>query len=250
MMIVKVEADMSAFERKLSDIEQEQLPYATALALTRTAQYAKDALVAEMDKAFDKPTPYTKNALYVRPAQKRALIATVKVKDEAFKGNPAVKYLLPEIEGGNRNMKRFESLMIATGVMPAGYFAIPASGAPLDQYGNVPGSEITRILSQLGSSRDHTANQTVAGRKKAGRQGSVPLYFAVQVGGRGGLAPGIWKRYTTSWHARATPIFLFTRRQPAYSKRYRFYEVGQKAAHDFFPDAMKAAMKQAVASAH
>ena len=68
-------------KRTLSDIERRQLPFATSLALTRTALMVKAAEVEEMKRVFDAPTRFTLNSLFVRPAKKSRLEAVVWVKD-------------------------------------------------------------------------------------------------------------------------------------------------------------------------
>src|ERR1035441_633525 len=74
-----------------------QLPFATAKALTRTAQLIKAAEVDEMRRVFDRPTPWTLNSVFITPATKDNLIARVWLKQDAAKGTPAAKYLLSEI---------------------------------------------------------------------------------------------------------------------------------------------------------
>jgi hypothetical protein len=249
MMVVGVKGDITGILKDMTDAEQKQVPYATALALTRTAQYSKNVLVKEIDAAFDRPTPYTRNALFVKPATKADLVAEVRVRDFAGKGNPAVRYLLPEVEGGARRPKAFENLLIRNGIMPAGWFAIPASGAQLDAYGNVPGSLITKILSQLQASRDSTANEPATKRTLRNRKQRAGRYFAVGTNERGALKPGIYERLNSSWHGAIRAVFVFTRKAPHYRKRYRFYEIGADAARGRFPTEFRLAMDQAVATA-
>ena len=47
-----------------------QLPFAVALALTRTAQQAATAVERRMPEVFDRPTPFTRNSVTVRAARK------------------------------------------------------------------------------------------------------------------------------------------------------------------------------------
>lgn len=47
-----------------------QLPYATSVALNRTAEAVRQALVQQTQQVFDRPTPYTLNALRVARASK------------------------------------------------------------------------------------------------------------------------------------------------------------------------------------
>jgi len=250
MIGIKVTADISKVERLFDNLRKDQVPFATALALTKTAQYVQGELTKAMDTVFDRPTPYTKNALYVKPATKQVQVAVVKVKDEAFKGNPAVRYLFPEITGGTRNLKGFEKLLQRAGVMPSGWYAIPTSAAPFDAYGNVPGSVINRILSQLQSARDSLANESAALKTKRNRTKRNARYFAVNPATeRGKLKPGIYERLGTAWGSGIRPIFLYTQKQPSYSARYDFYGMARRFAVERYPIEAELAIQRAITTA-
>ncbi|MBC2676904.1 hypothetical protein [Pseudomonas baltica] len=62
---------------ELTEIEQRQIPFATALALTETAKLIKSSIEDEMRAVFDRPTPFTMNALRLIPATKQKLEARV-----------------------------------------------------------------------------------------------------------------------------------------------------------------------------
>ncbi len=252
MMRISVKADIAEMLAAKTALEREQMPFATALALTKTAQFTKQKLVDAMDTVFDRPTPFTKNALFVKPATKQRLEAAVRVKDEAVKGNPAVRWLFPEIYGGRRNLKGFEALLIRAGVLTRGWYAVPAVGAPLDAYGNVPGSTITKILSQLQASRDYTANENAEARRKRNLRQQYGRYFAVVPGkhSRNNLHPGIYERYGTTKHATIAPVFVFTSKEPHYTKRYDFYGMGNAIARERFPTEFREAMRIAMATAN
>ena len=75
-------------ETTLIGWERDQLPFATAKALTATGQRVKDAIRATMQVGFDRPTAYTLNATYMKPATKTNLICEVGIKNWASKGAP------------------------------------------------------------------------------------------------------------------------------------------------------------------
>lgn len=250
MIAIKVTADISKVQQYFEKLRTDQVPFATALALTRTAQYVQGQLVSAMDQAFDRPTPYTKNALYIQPATKTRPVALIKVKDEAFKGNPAVRFLFPEISGGARNLKGFEKLLQRSGVMPNGWFAVPTSAAQLDAYGNVPGSTLNRILSQLQSARDSLANENSALRTRRNRTKRAQRYFAVMPGTeRGKLKPGIYERLGTAFGSGIRPIFIYTQKTPNYQPRYDFYGLAQRWATERFPIEAQSAIERAIETA-
>jgi hypothetical protein len=205
-----------------------QLPYVMAVSLTKTAQAAKADLRQEMVRVFDRPTPYTLNSLYIQPATKQRLMSRVYIKDEAGKGNPATKFILPEVEGGKRSLKGFEVALQRRGVLPAGMYCVPGAGVKLDRYGNIPGSTIVQILSYFKAFSEvgFTANITAKGKAKKLKKGTA--YFAITKEG-GHLAPGIYHRASSAWGAPIKPIIMFVR-QPGYRTRFRFYDVGQRSA--------------------
>lgn len=251
MIIVNVQANISGVLKKLEDLRQDQVPFATALALTRTAQYARQSLSTEMSRVFDRPTPRTLNSTYVRPATKSMLIAQVKIKDEGSGGIGPTKWLMPEIQGGGRSAKGFERLLQSAGILPSGWWAIPAQGANLDAYGNVSGGTITKILSQLQAMRDELDNEKRSVRAKRDGTRSKGRYFAV-IPSRvpsNHLKPGIYERMGTTKTARLLPIFTFTSKAPRYTQRYDFFGVGERISRERFPIEFEAAVRVTAATA-
>lgn len=231
-MEVRIELKgLDEFRKKLTTFEQQQLPFAIARGLTNTGKEVKAGMVREMEKVFDRPTPYTLDSLMLRPASKTNLVAFVWLKDYAGKGTPAVKYLWSEVAGGNRRFKRFELALQRIGVLPRDRYISPGLGAELDQYGNVNKGQIVQILSwfQAFAEQGYRANMTDAGRarlkkgtKKTGRGFE---YFTPRPGSR--LAPGIYKRFGFARGSAIKPIFMFVK-TPSYARRFPFFEVGQK----------------------
>lgn len=151
-----VRADLKQVEKALGKLRKDQIPFATAYALTQTAKNAQSNIVEEMQRVFDRPKPYTLNGTYVQPATKQRLFSLVKLKDgylgdagEASKKGTPDKYLAAQVKGGARRPTAFEKLLIYNGLMPPGYFAIPTNFAPRDSFGNVPPGFYTRVRSQL-----------------------------------------------------------------------------------------------------
>lgn len=243
MTIITVKADASSALKALNELASSQIPFATSLALNRTAQFVRTTMVGQMDSIFDAPTPFTKNALYIKASTKTNLVAYVQVKDKQR------KYLTPEIEGGPRGQKGFESLLIRSGLMQSGWFAVPASGQKLDQYGNVPPGTVTKILSQLQSARDSLTNESAAKRTKRNRKLPQGRYFCIRVGDTSHLKPGIYERKSMTAHGGIVPIFIFTAKAPKYSKRWDFYGIAQRLAEDQYPIEFEKAISVAIATA-
>lgn len=259
MIALKV-TGIEALQKRLDKVSAGQLPFAMALALTRTAQDAKDALVNEMRAVFDRPTPYTLSSHYVKAATKRDLSAKVYLKEFAGKGTPAGKFLGPEIMGGHRVLKRFEMALRNKGLLPDGRYVVPGKACPMDAYGNPQRSVIIQVLSYLQAfgEQGYKANITEArkaklakgSRRKQGFEYFVsrgPGTFSYS-GRMQNLPAGIWKRTSFAAGSAVQPIFMFVK-SPIYSKRYNFYEVAHRVAKSKFAGHFREAWREALATA-
>ena len=215
-----VVSNVAAFKRGVDRIAG-QLVYAQAVALTKTAKYVQSSLRADMERVFDRPTRWTLNSLYIRPATKDRLVSTIAFKDFAPKGTAAGKYLKPQVYGGGRGHKRFEKWLTGRGIMDASEYCVPGPGARLDGNGNWSGGQITAILSQLQVSPDASQWETKHSRKKAGRKRA--RVFVPKHGSR--LRRGIWMR-----DGRAIMPIAFFVRQPQYGVRFRFHDLARRHA--------------------
>jgi hypothetical protein len=228
-MLLNVETNLKEAQQALDKLVAEQIPFATAYALTQTAKAAQREVEKEIARVFDRPTPFTLQAVRTKPATKTRQSAEVLLKDFAAKGNPAVRWLRAEVYGGARKQKAFERLLSWSGAMPAGWYAVPTKYAPIDAYGNVSGAQINRILSQLQSRRDLSQNESAAQKTKRNSMGNrskqrLARYFAVLPGRTrtGHLTPGIYERIGFGFGSAVRPIFIYTQKAPRYSPRLRF----------------------------
>lgn len=146
------------------------LPYITARALTLVAKDAQAEVVREMPQRFDRPTPYSLNALRVKPATARDHTAQVFVKDM-----PGGKkhYLLLQEFGGVRVPAQAQTLALPWG-----------KGKPsirLNAYGNAPRGIAKALL------QEKYQPATGSGSYGGGTFSGVPR-------GRGPELAGIWRR--------------------------------------------------------
>lgn len=226
-----------------------QAQFAAAVALTRTAKVVRDELKQEMSRVFDRPTPYTLNSLFVKPATKDNLESMVWLKDATSKGTPADRYLKPQIFGGSRSLKSMEKALQSSGKMPRGYFAQPAAGAQLDQYGNVKRSQIVQILSQLqvqrGGGYDSRRSNSAASRRTVARQGVTYFALAKPVGR---LKPGIYLKRQFAKGSAIKPVFIFTS-QAIYQPRFKFFEIAEQVAQKRMPSIFDQALRETLQSA-
>ncbi len=243
----------------MSDFEKAQLPYAAAKSLTDTAQMVQSAEKEAMKSTLDRPTPYTLKSIYVKAARKNRLEAVVGFKEFAGKGTPAVKYMYPEIMGGDRNTKRFERALQSKGILPKGMYVVPGAGCQLDAYGNIPQSLIVQIISyfqafgEQGYRANITPQRKAALAKGSKRKGTMGFEYFVSygpgtAGGRQHLPAGIYKRVTFAMGSAIKPILMFVKK-PAYRKRFPFYVVARKIINEWGMKLFKRNLAEALRTA-
>ncbi|SEI99489.1 hypothetical protein SAMN04244572_02372 [Azotobacter beijerinckii] len=219
---------------RLRRIER-QMPFATALALTRTAQLAKEAIEQDMRAVFDRPTRWTLNSLRLIPARKDRLEARVWMKNESDKAAPATRWLSPQVEGGPRPLKRSEALLRKKGRLPADRFVVPARDARLDRYGNLSRGQVQKILSGMGAQFDAYQNSTTSRRSIGNRK----RYFAMR---RGSELIGIAERTGK----RRIGLLLAYVGQPSYTRRLDFYGVGNRVVGQHLQAQLDKALAEAL----
>lgn len=227
LLSLSFEADIQALRKDLPEWAGRRINSITRNALNDAVV---EGVFAEQDKIrgiFDRPKPLTQKAALYRKATNETLTAWVYIRDEASGGTAPAKYLMPQVLGGTRGAKRFEVALRAMGIMQPDEFAIPAAGFKRDAYGNVPGSTIVQILSQLRAHRDvgYLMNETAPSGARNRRSGKaryfVPAGYRAEKG-LGRLPRGIYERRGNAIRA----VFVFVK-QPSYRKRYDF---GQAAS--------------------
>jgi hypothetical protein len=223
---------------KLSNIEKRQLPFATALALNRTAQDVKAAEVKAMKADFDRPTAFTLNSLFIKPAKKNRLEAMVWVKDYAAKAQAPTRWLLPEVMGGGRGHKRSEGLLSARGILPSGKALMPGKGMKLDGHGNISRGQLQKILSGLGAQGDKLTNSTDS-KRSSGNQKS---FFVL---GKGSGAMGIAQRTGK----KSIQMLLAFGKTPSYSSLLDFFGIAGRVIHQRLPGHLRETLNEAVLSA-
>lgn len=257
----RYEADTKPTVRRLARIER-QIPYATSVALNRTAFAVRAALQKKMPEVFDRPTPYTLRSMRVQKATKARLSAEVALKDFGGKGIAASKYLRPQVFGGRRVQKRYEKALSRVG--PTGYY-IPAAGATMDAYGNMSRGQIVRLLSYLQafSEQGYKANSTALSRarlakNRKGKDGykrinGVVYFISRGKGSMSGnreqhLPEGVWSK-TGTHGAVLKPVLIVPRKEPEYTPLLPFYETAEEVYGTRFEDEYRSALDSAIATA-
>jgi hypothetical protein len=244
MATITMAEQVNQLLKNLDDVSRKHIPFAVAMALTKTAQLGATGVVDVMRRRFDRPTPYSLNSLRVVTAKKSDAQPSARVyfKDDAFKGTPASRYLSPEVHGGPRSQKRFERALIARGLMKSGKFAVPAAGAQLDQYGNVRRSQIVQILSALRAfgEQGYVANRT--GSKRSQRKAAAAQYFVGAIDG----VEGVWQRQMFGSGEGVRPVFLFTAAAPHYRVLVPLDKIVENVARARFGGEFKSALEFAL----
>ena len=223
MMRLDVRSNLSGIVRQLQGFQKE-VAVATAKALTFTAEKVQRAQQQKMTEVFDRPTKWTINGLRLKTASVHDLSAMVYFKDDATKGIPAGKYLLPQINGGERRQKSSERRLAP--FMGGMRYAIPAKSQPLDAYGNLSGAIYTRILAQVGALNRYD-NETPASLKR-NKKAQSERYFIPKAGS--GLKPGVYKTV----NGKPVMVLVFTAKA-SYKPRYPFYVFSEEVARQAFP---------------
>ncbi len=250
MITISVQSNIDQVVRNLGATIKAQVSYASRKAVTKTAEDVRQAQIHEMRDVFDRPTPYTLTAVENRLIKSDPPTARVWLKDFAGKGTPASKYLLAQIKGGARPIKRFESALIAARVMPAGMMAIPASGAKFDAYGNMDRGQIVQILAYFRAFPEmgYKANMTDKSRERLARGTKKRLGFSYFVGAPadGKLPLGVWQKTTFALGSAIKPVLLFA--DAAYYRPiFNFEYVSRITIDRVFDNHFKAALIEAKA---
>lgn len=148
MLSIDIRGDIKPLQKAFTDFQKKQVPFATALALTRLAQGVQGAEQDEIKKTFDTPTPFTVNGIAIKSATKASLTAVVYPKAIA------AAYLAPYVVGGNRHLGKKQSMLVPI-------------NAKTNAFGNLPRNAITRFKGKpgvfVGSITFKKSGETVTG---------------------------------------------------------------------------------------
>jgi hypothetical protein len=216
-MKLQLHIPRQAVQQALAKAEK-QARYAAAVALTRVAYQGQRETPDYLDKALDRPTPFTKRGVYVERATPAKLEAVV-----GFKPVQA-QYLRLQEEGGIRPPKA-RSIALPTAIK-------------LNQFGSIGISELRRLYERAKRGRKATASL----KRKLGVSTRVELF----VGEPGhGLPPGIYKRVPKA----LVPLVVFRREPVRYRPRMGWKRWAMSQARDRVAGEFARTFAQAMASA-
>lgn len=201
---------------------KEQLPFANALALTRTGQDVGDALSKALPQHLEDPTPFTMKAFGVQRATKQSQRAVV------FTKQAQEQYLKWQIFGGSRPPARKAQKL--------------PSNIKLNQYGNIPRGEVQRLVALA---REGKKVSKARGRK-LGISNKVDLFYGDP---NNGMPPGLYKRVGSGDDGVLVPLVVFPAQNVQYEKRFPMFEIGQRVVGQVYAGHWRTAFEQAMASA-
>ena len=204
-----------------------QIPFAASNALNAVAFKARTGLQEEMKSSLDRPKPWTVKQVRVKKSTKRNLEAIVG-SPQAVAGKSGIldQILGPHIRGTQRRSKPIESRLRAIGLMPSGYYAIPASGTRRDRYGNMTRAAWRKLLR---TNQERKLFSALPDQPKTAH-----------------LAPGIYERVN---RRRIRPLVVFVPMAPKYGKRLPWSETAHEIVRAEFGSEFAVAYRRALASA-
>lgn len=256
---IGVKTNVDQIAKSIGKLGDSQVPFATSLAMNRTGELARKTLVTTMKSVFDRPTPFVLNSTFVKNSTKNRLQITIGHKELNGKGRPSSAYLQAEIEGGIRKRRASEHAL--------NNYYVPSRNMPLDQYGNIPGGQIKKLLSELGLSENSsgfTSNRSTNSAARQKRKGTFRDVFVMQPNNPRGLKPGVYQRIYSATKTRYSALagrnvaiqgpttlkpLLFFVSTPQYNKRYDFEGVIQRVWDAEYGRQFAAAMDYALSTA-
>jgi hypothetical protein len=219
-----------------------QFQFACAVALTKAVKQAQAGMYSHMSSVFDAPTPFTMRSLFVKPATKYNLVASVQLKDKF----PSKASITPDelyghqVTGGPRRHSRLEGALRAAGMISSGEFMVPGGGARLDAYGNMSRGQVAQVMSQLRLGLDPSSWKSKSRRSLAHQKKAGLMFWS-----RGGhLKRGIWMR---KGHG-VIPIMLVTGATNYKPRAVRINEVADDIVKANLPRLIDESFRAAVAS--
>ncbi len=126
MISFGITANLKPLHRAMIALRADQVPFAMSMALNDLAAGVASIERDAIDKTFDTPTPFTKNAIRTVRATKFNPIATVAIKDIQ------ADYLAPYVLGGDRSLGKKRGMLAPRAVA-------------LNQYGNLPKAKLASL---------------------------------------------------------------------------------------------------------
>jgi len=259
-MEISIEFKPEELIGEINELVRVQIPRAGSIALNQAVYTASQELKSSARSIFNNPVPFTVNSFLYKKAefvQPETLEAKIFIRDEAPKGNPPAKYLLPQIYGGAHYPTRFQGALLNTVVQTAsgrtaqvgqrGKMMIANLRSPktrTNTYGNMTPGQYTQILSAL---RGNISSADIYGARQSGEApvSDQSLSSYIYLDEESIYEPYFRRRLTNS---PKPGIYFVDRRQPGnryyrvmtesripnYTGKFPFLEIAERAARQKF----------------
>lgn len=186
-MLLRFDVETARFLSQVRKLADRNIRTAASWALNDTAKEVQEQIRLRVDQAFDRPTPFARNAFGVnRGARPSHLEVEIGERPSAGRRH----FLKVQEHGGSRPQTGIEGrLTLAAPGTAVGI--VPTPQARLDRYGNWSTGERNQVLSQLKVGRDigYSSNETATSKTRKLRKASARYFVPKQ-----GLAPGVYRR--------------------------------------------------------
>ena len=262
MATFDVVIDTRVLDRKLTQLELEQLPFARSLAANQAAFETMGVMRRAMPLFIDEPTSFTVSGVRYRKGTKESPAAEIYLSGDAAKGTAPSKYLTVT-RGGQRGQRRSERVLQRAGLLSADEGWVPGKWLKKNRYGNqLTGARLTQILSSVKAFGEEGFSANVTARSKATKRGRSRTEYFVSRGTH--MPRGIWERHGTRGRAKhkykslpagrprvqrgLRPVMLFVK-LPRYSKTFDFVALASAEARRRFVRAWPGALARALRTA-
>lgn len=221
-----------------------RVQFAAMKAVNAAAEETRNVLQRDAQATFRGGiTPYVRRGIRFRSGQVVPGGVQASVFLSSRRGDKdqlsVSEILSPHIKGGGRERKSSER---QPGIRPD--YLTPSKYAPRDQYGNVPGPYMVKILSAIGafSNKGYRMNRTAASGKRGGSHGRPLIRGLYVVPG-----VGIFQRQQsysagsgkTKHTGPSLPLFYFTRRPQYAAGTFDFYWVAKTFSAKRLPEELR-----------
>jgi len=226
-------ADLAALSQRFRDIETRHLPDVTRWALNDMAFGVHAENKRLIDRVFDNPVRFTRNAFWVRKATRDNPVAVVERKRMVV----GKHYLEVQQKGGTRRQTGIEK-MLARRLPYEGLIqsVLPAS-IRTNAAGNIAPGALQRLLSGVGAQTDRNQNTTDASRRRNPRRAR---FFVPDADSH--LSPGVYAERA----GELTKMLHLSEMAPTYRKRFPMEEHGETVAARAAPAAVERALARAL----
>lgn len=227
--------DADAVVKNLDIIRRVQMPFVMSYALNRLGPVLQAAHRSEMQRVFRDPVPFTLNSIFYTKSDKTKLYSYIGVKEFGAKGNPASKYLYPQVKEPGVSSKpvydtRFSKALARKGLTPTGSYmlGIRESEAARLINGRISPGQYTQVLFSIGA----YDNDSYTGRRYANaKRKPKKEYFFIGPYSNSPLKTGIYRRSGRN----IDMLFKYLPQPPSVNTRYDFYGLTDRVTADEFP---------------